>query len=370
MESACKIAYCRGKLTGEIKTNTQQPGAMMSVNLSEEEAMGYVRSTNSHGRRSLHIACINSRTNCTLSGDESAIDELKQRLDNEQIFAQKLNTGIAYHSPAMQAVASEYREMMGRLPMAESSSAINMVSSVTGKRVSPVELVEPQYWVENLVSPVRFYDGLIAVVQNDSKLDIVGNETISDVVEIGPHCALRRPIRDTLSEETQRKRPLRYTYALERNRSAIFSLLSLVGHLYCHGYPVSVAGANQQAQPGSVPVPILTDLPKYPFDHSRKYWDESRLSRDYRLRPHGPNDMLGVPSHDWNPLEPRWRNLLSIENMPWLGGYVVRTMLIVWYGYVVAKCVFSLTARLLFLRRECWLWQSRLLGRWLHQAAK
>ena len=67
-------------------------------------------------------------------------------------------------------------------------------------------------------------------------------------------------------------------------------------------------------------IAFLVDTPEYPFDHSQLYWHESRLSR---LRGAVPRDLLGIRATDWNPLEPRWRKTLNIEEMPWIADHVV-----------------------------------------------
>ena len=68
---------------------------MMSVDLSENHMRQYLREFGDH----LCIACINSPRNVTISSSEEAIDLLKVNLDVDNVAAQKLNTGVAYHSP-------------------------------------------------------------------------------------------------------------------------------------------------------------------------------------------------------------------------------------------------------------------------------
>ncbi len=60
-------------------------------------------------------ACVNSPLNCTLSGPEHPIEAIKAQADEDGIFAQTLKTGVAYHSPAMLAVADEYRSRIGNI---------------------------------------------------------------------------------------------------------------------------------------------------------------------------------------------------------------------------------------------------------------
>lgn len=314
-ESACKVAYHRGQVTAKLQSTSETQGSMISVNLSEAEGRDYLQR---HEFRihaeNVTIACVNSPTNVTLSGDSVAIDMIKNDLDAQGVFAQRLRTGVAYHSPAMCAVAAEYKLLMGELhPPVEDFPRryVPMISSVSGRLVGPKMLSDPQYWVNNLVSPVRFVDAIQTLAADNSN---VTTGLITDLVEIGPHPALRRPARDSIASKA------RYHSSLERGKSSLRTLLNLVGSLFCHGHPVSTIDSNMQAM-GSLP--YLVDCPAYPFDRSRSYWVESRLSKDYRLRPVAEGYMLGKRAHDWNALRPRWRNWLCTETMPWLRDHTV-----------------------------------------------
>lgn len=277
---------------------------MISVNISEDEIPQYLAGLNLGSRKDdLHIACVNSPSNVTLSGPSDVIELVKAELDQLGIFAHILKTGIAYHSPAMLAIAQEYASLMGSLDMGVTYAHIPMISSVTG-HIAPIKsLGHVQYWVDNLVSPVRFYHAI-------QKL----NE-ITDVIEVGPHSALRRAVKDSTCSS------LRYHSVLQRNKSPLETTIALLGTLFCHEYPVSVLAVNVQEDKK---LPFLVDCPPYPFDHSRRYWEESRLSKDFKSRPHSPGYMLGKRNHDWNTLRPQWRNWLCTVKMPWLADHIVR----------------------------------------------
>ncbi|RWA08359.1 hypothetical protein EKO27_g6749 [Xylaria grammica] len=325
-DSACRVAYWRGRLAGKLRETNPYNGAMVSVNLSESQMPAYLDKV---GRgmphqNTVHIACINSPTNVTLSGPSDALDILKARLDQEEIFAHKVNTGVAYHSPAMHAIANEYMERLGSLQVGEQIKVhIPMVSSVSAQVAAPELLGTPKYWVDNLVSPVRFSDAMQHLADAHPTLSLLSN-AITDVVEVGPHPALRRPIKDNLSfissSQPESKSTIRYHSSLERSKSALQTVASLAGTLFCHGHPVSISAVNSQAKGG---LPALVDCPPYPFDHSRRYWNESRLSRDFRLRTHSRGHLLGRRTNDWNMLHPRWRNWLCVETMPWLADHVI-----------------------------------------------
>lgn len=322
-DSACKVAYFRGKVIERLRASTEITGAMIATNIPELEVPAYLAELLDLGpwKETVRVACVNSPANVTLSGPSEAIDILKVDLDQRGIFAQKLNTGVAYHSPAMLAVADEYASLMGPLEsdmVKSQTSFIHMISSVTGHVISSKLLSTAQYWVNNMVSPVRFADAIKLLSKRPEDSVSGGPEIITDIVEIGPHSALRRPIKDSLSS------PLRYHSALERKKSSLHTILTVLGTLWCHKYPVSILAGNLQAD-GKFP--FLVDCPPYPFDHSRRYWAESRLSKDFRLRPYSPGYMLGRRNHDWNALRPQWRNWLSTEAMPWLGDHIVSILL-------------------------------------------
>ncbi|KAK3302820.1 polyketide synthase [Chaetomium strumarium] len=320
LASACKVAFFRGLLAGKLRAaSASTPQAMISVNLAEDQVPDYlsqVETSKTSAASSVCVACINSPLNCTLSGPEAAIDAIKAQADRDGIFAQKLRTGVAYHSPSMLAIAGEYLTLMGHLEGGATSKAsggsITMVSSVTGKELGPGELAKPQYWVGNMVSTVRFSDAVRTLL---TKFE----SSITDLVEVGPHPALRRPARDTMGKEQQ----IRYAGVLDRSRPATETMLELVGGLFSLGYGISIPAVNHHEQAKPAPQPLV-DCPPYPFDHSHRYWGESRLSRDFRLRGTVQGETLGARVSDWNPLAPRWRNFLSIESSPWLDHHKVR----------------------------------------------
>ena len=189
LRSACKVAYHRGRLAERVAAaSALQPGAMMAVNLAESEAESYLVKASLPG--CVSVACINSPTNVTLSGDEISIDQLQVGLEKDGVFARKLKTGVAYHSPAMHQVAGEYLSSLGRLESRELYGGNPfMVSTVRSQKIATISLLDPQYWVDNLESPVRFDDALQYAVHTAPKVD--GLKLITNYLEIGPHGALQ-----------------------------------------------------------------------------------------------------------------------------------------------------------------------------------
>ncbi|KAI1734393.1 polyketide synthase PksD [Xylaria scruposa] len=314
LEAACKVAYHRGRLAKRLTTLPVQ-GSMISVNISEENVHDYMEKTSLLA--DIHVACVNSPFNVTLSGPEASIDELQVHLEQDNIFSRKLNTGVAYHSPAMQEIASEYVSSMGVLDQQENSDDnIMMISTVNGEIVSKNKVSESQYWAHNLTSTVRFVDALRYLALVAPKID--GLTKVSTYLEVGPHCSLRRPINDTLVQSIDKNR-FDYAFTLSKFESPLKTILEVTGRLFSRGYPVLLTATEAKK---SINPPFLVDLPGYPFNHSRTYWHETRLSREWRFRKESPR-FLGVQVADWNSLEPRWRKMLSIDEIPWIADHVV-----------------------------------------------
>ncbi len=137
-----------------------------------------------------------------------------------------------------------------------------MVSSVSGKVIRAATLATAQYWVDNMVSPVQFSAAVQVLTQASASLK-VGIGSITDLVEVGPHPALRRPIQDTVGQSGNKNNQIRYGYALHRNHPAAETVLELVGRLFCLGHAgVSISAANQLMDARGA---FLVDSPGYPL---------------------------------------------------------------------------------------------------------
>ena len=306
----------------------------MAVGLSETEVHSYLDKFNMRSESSeICIACINSPKNVTLAGPETHIDAFKSILDGRAVFTRKIQVDVAYHSPQMNEIANQYLSSIKDLEAGErhrASGVIAMISSVTVWQVSWNEVCQSEYWVKNMVSPVRFSDAvaqLISQSEKPQKKKLGGTPrkkiVVSDLLEIGPHSALRAPIKDIL-ESLAKHKEVNYSSVMVRHSPASETLSRIMGHLYCLGYPVKVNKVNEAAVAAVEDLKALTCLPKYPFDHSQRYWWENRYSRELRLRKWPRIDLLGTPVSDWNPFNARWRYFIKVTESPWVEDHKVR----------------------------------------------
>jgi acyl transferase domain-containing protein/NADPH:quinone reductase-like Zn-dependent oxidoreductase/NADP-dependent 3-hydroxy acid dehydrogenase YdfG len=325
-ESAWRIAYFRGALTSRLAmTDTGDRGAMMSVQLSEAELQHHFEQlAQVHGQRGLSIGCKNSPFNTTVTGTETSIDILKNQLDKEGIFARKLRIPVAYHSSHMKVLADEYLNLLQPIyppksPILGKETPL-FASSVTGGLINPEKLCKPKYWVENLVSTVRFFEAVRAL--RSKPPDIAAKMQKDYYIEVGPHAVLHRPVKESVQAHEGTTEGTLYESTLRRGVPCSDTLLNLAGKLFVAGYPVRLEKVNSQGDQ-SRPTRMLSDLPGYPFNHSQRYWLESRLFRNYLQRDSIRHELFGHRSTDWNPSRPRWRQTIRISDSPWLEDHQV-----------------------------------------------
>uniref|UniRef100_A0A8H7KBJ5 PKS/mFAS DH domain-containing protein n=1 Tax=Bionectria ochroleuca TaxID=29856 RepID=A0A8H7KBJ5_BIOOC len=225
----------------------------MSVDLPEEKMRQVIASFGNNHASIPYVACVSSPVNVTISGDERDIDDIQVILASEKVRTTKLRTGVAYHSPHMRQIASKYAESIGDTDMEEMHKHKDspvMISSVTGKYVDNLgDLRAAQYWVNNLLSTVQFSQaGTLSSLSMAKKQRFkfgTLNFRAEDIVELGPHPALRRPVADCLRHNAVPEVSARYHGTLSRQVPTIESLLKLAGELYTRGHSVDIRNANQ-----------------------------------------------------------------------------------------------------------------------------
>lgn len=339
-EAAWKAAYFRGVASAK---QLGVKGGMMAVGLPADELQGHIDSINETTPGELVIACFNSPLNQTVSGDLTKIDALKARLDEiGDVFARKLNVLNAYHSSHMREVSDEYLTSLGDLNFGDVPAAkVELFSSVTGKRVIEARL-DAAYWVENMVSPVRFHEAVSAMCfskiqegQASLKMNTNAENIFADtLLEVGPHGAMRSAVKETLTGKISASL-FNYLPVLNRTAPGLATILNVVGFVNSHGSKVDLQAVNTR---DTIHKPhMLVDLPPYSFNHTDRNLYESRLLKNYRLRKHPRHDLYGARVPDWNEEFPRWRNIIRISEQPWLKDHVVTNIVIYpGVGYVTA----------------------------------
>jgi len=331
-EDALKIAYYRGLLSSEIGEGLLDvSGAMMAIGASEAQAQGWIDRLSC---REVVVACINSPSSTTVSGDLSGIEEMQAMLTLEGVFARRLEVDIAYHSPHMDRVSGPYLEALKMVQPTDAGNGRQLFSSVTGCVADPTEL-GPMYWVRNLLSPVLFYDALYTMLRPIQDGQHSANNSVDLLIEIGPNSALKGPVQQILK---QHELPgVEYRSTILRDNNAVQTILATVGQLFDRGVRVDIRQVNNFLSDGfDKPPQLLLDLPSYSWDHSRRFWSESRIHEEHRNRTYPHLNFLGAPYPSFGEGESIWRGFWRVSEEPWIQDHVVQgSILYPAAGYIV-----------------------------------
>ncbi|KAK3942622.1 polyketide synthase [Diplogelasinospora grovesii] len=317
-ESAMAIAYHRGRLIPIMKEkHPDLQGRMMAVGGTKEEFQPLIDNLK---EKEVRIACYNSPTSLTISGDEPALAELEKMCEEKGLFNRRLVVETAYHSHHMNLVAKEYRASIAKLRPPVPTN-VRFHSSLHGHLIDGAEL-QSNYWVDNLTCAVRFNEAL------QSMLEPVGEHKygVNMLIELGPHSGLQGPIKQILKEVGGNAPKIPYASALIRKRDAVETAMELAASLFTKGANLDFGAINFPKTTKS-PV-LLTDLPRYPWNYSTKYWQESRMTQMHKHAVGTRNDMIGTLANYSNDLEPTWRNIVRLDDLPWLQHHKIQSMTI------------------------------------------
>ncbi|KAK4033573.1 BcPKS5, polyketide synthase [Parachaetomium inaequale] len=301
-------------------------GAMMAVGTSYEDALAFCQLDDFAGR--IQVAARNSPTSITLSGDEDAVEEAVAIFKDENKFARRLTVDTAYHSTHMLPCEAPYLAGLARAGygVGDGDSAVSWFSSVVGGGghvMTKEDVQTPQYWADNMTSPVLFAPAVLRAVGDAGPFDIA--------IELGPHPALKGPALDTIEAATGKKIP--YTGLLRRAKDDVEELALALGYIWTQlgvssvnfdAFENLVSGVallpkqqqqHQQKRP-------LGDLPSYPFDRPRSFSALSRFSGGHRHLHAPPHPLLGRRMVEAETADTvAWRNILRPSEISWIQGH-------------------------------------------------
>ncbi|KAI0469724.1 polyketide synthase [Xylariaceae sp. FL0804] len=346
---AVLAAYIRGQSVAR----NEQKGLMLAVGLSREQLEQRVPGFDAL----VDLAAVNSAESITVSGDSGHIKTISGRLDELGVFNRILRTGgNAYHSRHMRSLGKWYeRELSDVLKSTQQGSRVKYhaadhpvrwISSTTAQTFSQDFEPDSSYWRLNQESPVRFSDAMTRLLETDS---------IGVIVEIGPHPALRGSIAQIVTASGQ---AIPHAASLRRHENDQTRVLKLAGELFCRNAKINLDIVNTSRRldaggHGNVRRTVALDLPPYQYSYGPINYHESRLSKDFRSRREIRHDLLGSKVPGTTRLQPQWRNILQVNDLPWLREHRLASHIVFpAAAYVVMAVEAALRANREFPREE------------------
>ncbi|PMD30149.1 hypothetical protein L207DRAFT_592910 [Hyaloscypha variabilis F] len=316
-------AYAAGALTANeaimvslnrgsaIKSQTKK-GAMAAIGMGPKDIMRYLLPN-------VNIACENSPSSVTISGDADQVKCVVEniRLEQRDVLTKVLNVDKAYHSPHMVEVGENYLHLLEGFVLPRRLQK-PFFSSVTGKLFHTGEMLQLKYWQRNLESPVLFNTAVACLLRHP-----LGQNSV--FVEVGPHSALGGPLRQIFAHNSS---TAQYATFMQRQKNCVYSFLSAIGKLWTLNIAIEFKALSPTGR-------FIPGLPPYPWHHPNSYWHEPRAVREWRHRQYAYHDLLGVKLTESTEFEPVWRNILHLDNAPWLRDHVINDDIILPFtGYI------------------------------------
>ncbi|KIG15386.1 Malonyl CoA-acyl carrier protein transacylase [Enhygromyxa salina] len=244
IEDACELVAARGRLMQALPSG----GAMLASSASEQEILQLLPNYPGVG-----LAGLNGPRATVVSGDLEPTTRLGAQLEAHGHKVTRLRVSHAFHSQRMDPMLEEFRSVAASLSYAPPTVAL--ISNITGTLADVDRLMTPDYWVEQVRQPVRFFDGVRTLEALET----------TALVELGPHGVLTAMAAACLSDAHRTRTTL--LPALRRDRPETETLALAVGGLHCHGIAVDWS-AYFGPQKGA-----LASLPTYPFQRQRLWLD-------------------------------------------------------------------------------------------------
>jgi acyl transferase domain-containing protein/acyl carrier protein len=207
-------------------------GAMVAIQATEDEITPHLTDT-------VGIAAVNGPNSIVISGDET-VHAIAAVFAGQGRKTTQLTVSHAFHSPLMEPMLAEFRSVASEISYSEPE--IPIVSTVTG---GAGEWTDPEYWVNQVRSAVRFADAVTTLVEQGA----------ATFVELGPDGVLTAMGRSVADAE--------FVATLRKDRDEVQTLATALATLAVRTDTVDWDAFYTGA--GQVP------LPTYAFQHTH-YW--------------------------------------------------------------------------------------------------
>jgi acyl transferase domain-containing protein len=163
LEDACTLVAARGRLMQALPKN----GAMASIRATEEEVTALLDGD-------VSVAAVNGPAATVVSGERASVERVAAHFEH----VKWLPVSHAFHSPLMEPMLAEFREVAAELTFMP--PRLPIVSNVTGQPLTADQACDPGYWVRHVRAAVRFADSIAWMRDHQ----------VATLVEVGPRGVL------------------------------------------------------------------------------------------------------------------------------------------------------------------------------------
>ncbi|WP_454790935.1 type I polyketide synthase [Mycolicibacterium lutetiense] len=273
-------------------------GAMALVRLPFDQAQERLA-----GRTDVVAAISASAESCVISGLTEAVEEVCEAWAEHGVVVRRVNTDVAFHSPAMDDLTGALAENVAGLhPPCDAAIPLYTTALADPRSAAPRDA---DYWVHNLRGQVRFAEAVTAAAEDGHRL----------FLEVSAHPVVSHSIVETLLHlgmDEHAVIPL-----LRRDAPESSAVTTAIATLYCHG--ADVEHGVVEADPWDA------DLPVTQWQHRRFWRVPTAASGGNAVHDTASHTLLGGRTEVAGTVATRmWQTRLDFDTRPYPGDHPVQ----------------------------------------------
>lgn len=280
-EQTMLIAYHKAKSIVDFCTTPGSMAAVIGISLQELEEL-------IPEDKDVCVACHNSETVHTISGEQNAMAEFMKVLEEKNIKCKPVKScGIGFHSPILKSTYPYYGEQLDKIiPEPQERSSKWISSSVPEEDwEEDIGLVAgTDYYLANMSNPVYFVEACSLIPEN------------SVVIEIGATNLLQSIVKSVVGKKAT------FCPMMPRGPCDEVALLANMGKIYCAGINVDPLKLAPKVEfPVKLETPMISPLFKWDHDEIQEN-PISSLDEVQRVKSHErlmTIKNLYVPKDSW-----------------------------------------------------------------------
>ncbi|MFT2020348.1 type I polyketide synthase, partial [Streptomyces sp. 796.1] len=245
LEDGAKVVALRSKALRKLAGG----GAMASLALSQDEAVDFLAGLGEAGAGA-GVAAVNGPGSTVISGPPGHVQHAVTALEEAGGRARLIDVDYASHSPQVDEIADELRQVLAGIT--PTSSSVAFYSTVTAERVDTT-LLDTDYWVTNLRERVAFADAVRVLLADGHRV----------FIEASTHPVLTIGLQESFDEAGIQATAVP---TLRREQGGLDQLVRSVALAFAAGAEVAWEGWFP-----AEPAPGTVELPTYAFQRQR-YW--------------------------------------------------------------------------------------------------
>ncbi|OBB56202.1 polyketide synthase [Mycobacterium sp. 852013-51886_SCH5428379] len=255
------------------------------------------------GRTDVVAAISSSPGSTVISGTTAAVEEVAEQWVAQGVTVRRVNTDVAFHSPAMDALTGELARRTGALAPSRPAAVPLYTTALSDPRSMAPR--DPDYWVANLRGRVRFAEAVTAAAEDGHRL----------FLEVSAHPVVAHSIAETMGHLGITEHAV--LPVLRREQPQRRALAVAVAGLYCHGAPV--------AHGVSAETPWADGLPGTQWVHRRHWRTPSAPPGGRGVHDAETHTLLGGAMEITGAVPSRvWQTRLDMSTRPYPGDHPVQ----------------------------------------------